>query len=159
MAKPSRVLQAFIVGNTSNIRRPLTMLSVDEWERLSQVVGNSGQVNSYMVRKFASTLELNLWPAPDNTQVTDGQCTILLQVAPTGPIILSDNTSFPQEWRIALRWGLAEDISTGQPQAIIDRAAKNAEIYREQLEGWDVEDAPTYFAVDLRMQQGYGRFK
>lgn len=158
MAKPSRVLQGYITVTPGNIRRPLTALSVDEWERLGQVVGNPGPVNSYMVKKYMSELVVYLWPAPDTTDALN-TCTLLFQIAPAGPVILTDNTSFPQEWRIALRWALAEDISTGQPQAVIDRCAKNAEIYRVQLEGWDVEDVPTSFAPDMRMQQGYGRFK
>jgi len=158
MAKPSRVLQGYITLTNGDSRRPLTPLSVDEWERLGQVVGNSGVVNSYMVRKQTTLLQINLWPPPDATDVVN-PCTLLFQVQPTGPIILSDNTSFPQEWRIALRWALAEDICTGQPQAIVDRCANNAKVYREQLEGWDVEDAPTYFGLDMRAQQSYGRFK
>ena len=158
MAKPSRVLQAYVLVATSNIRRPLVCLSVEEWERLSQVTGNQGTINSYMVRKFYDHLEVDLWLIPDTTEALN-TCVFLMQVQQTNPLLLSDNTAFPQEWRIALRWALAEDIATGQPQAIIDRCAKNAQMYREQLEGWDVEDAPTYFAVDMRMYQGSGRFR
>ena len=156
MTKPARILQGYITAN--NVRRPLVSLSVDEWERLGQVVGNSGQVNSYMVRKFTNLLSVYLWPTPDATEVANS-CTFLFQVAPAGPVLLSDDTSFPQEWRIYLRWALAADIGTGQPQTVIDRCEKYAAMYREVLEGWDVEDAPTYFAVDMRTQQGYGRFR
>lgn len=158
MPKPSRVLQAYVLIANTNVRRPLVCLSVDEWERLGQVDGNEGAINSYMVRKFATYLEVDLWLIPDATEALN-TVVFLMQVQVTGPIFLSDSTSFPQEWRIALRWALAEDICTGQPQAIVDRCAKNAQMYREQLEGWDVEDAPTYFNVDMRMFTGYGRFK
>lgn len=158
MAKPSRVLQGYVLIAGSNVRRPLVCLSVDEWERLGQVIGNQGPINSYMVRKFSDYLEVDLWLTPDATEALN-TCVLLMQVQPTNPVYISDETSFPQEWRIALRWALAEDIATGQPQAIIDRCAKNADIYRQQLEGWDVEDAPTYFAIDTRMGQGFGRFK
>ena len=158
MAKPSRVLQAYVLVASSNVRRPLVCLSVDEWERLGQVIGNQGAINSYMVRKFSTYLEVDLWLIPDATEALN-TCVFLMQLQPTNPVFLTDTTAFPQEWRIALRWALAEDISTGQPQAIIDRCAKNAEIYRQQLEGWDVEDAPTSFAVDMRMAIGTGRFK
>jgi|SRR5215831_2915372 len=157
--KPSRILHAFMTNNTSGVRRPLSVLSVDEWERLGQTMNAIGSVNSYMVRKYVSYLHLFLWPAPDAQQASDYAATVLLQVQPSNPVILSDSMFFPQEWRIALRWALAEDICTGQPQAIIDRCTKNAELYRQQLEGWDVEDAPTYFGVDMRVFQGYGRFK
>jgi hypothetical protein len=156
ITKPSRILQGYVTAN--NVRRPLVMISVDEWERLGQVIGNNGQVNSFMVRKWTDLLIVYVWPTPDATEVLN-QCTFLFQIAPAGPILLSDATSFPQEWRIALRWALAEDICTGQPQTTVDRCVRNAQIYREQLEGWDVEDAPTYFGLDMRTTQGYGRFR
>jgi hypothetical protein len=158
MPKPSRVLQAYVLIATSNVRRPLVIISVDEWERLGQVIGNQGPINSIMIRKDATYLEVNCFLIPDTTEAAN-TCILLCQVQSTNPILVSDTTSFPQEWRIALRWALAEDICTGQPQAIVDRCAKNAQLYRQQLEGWDVEDAPTYFAVDTRMYQGSGRFR
>jgi hypothetical protein len=159
--KPSRVLQGYCKNITTEIRRPLVPLSVDEWERLGQVstTQNTGFVNSYMVVKNSDSLLVHLWPTPDDAQATTEYCVLLMQLQSTNPVNLTDGTSFPQEWRIALRWALAEDICTGQPQAIVDRCANNARIYREQLEGWDVEDAATYLNVDVRMYQGYGRFR
>lgn len=158
MPKPSRVLQGYVLIANNGVRRPLVCLSVDEWERLGQVTGNQGAINSYMVRKYATYLEVDLWLIPDITEALN-TCVLLMQLQPTGPIFISDTTSFPQEWRIALRWALADDICTGQPQVIMDRCSRNAQMYREQLDGWDVEDAPTYFAIDQRMQVGTGRFK
>lgn len=157
MARPPRILQGFIV-NTTNIRRPLVNISRDEWERLSQVVGNNGQINSFMVDKQAAQTNLNLWPAPDSTEAAN-TATFLMQIQAPNPIFLTDQVGFPQEWRIALRWGLADDICTGQPQAIMARCAQNSKRYRDALEDWDVEDASTMFNVDSRMYQGQGRFK
>src|SRR5215510_5612128 len=57
MARPPRILQGFIVDST-HIRRPLVLISRDEWERLSQVVGNDGTINSFMVDKQATTTYL-----------------------------------------------------------------------------------------------------
>lgn len=157
MPRPPRILQAYIV-EPQNIRRPLVLISRDEWERLSQVTGNNGQINSFMVDKQAAVTNLNLWPAPDSVEAAN-TATFLMQVQAPNPINLSDDVGFPQEWRIALRWGLADDISTGQPQSIMDRCEKNAKKYRDALEDWDVEDAPTFFNVDSRFYQNAGRFK
>lgn len=157
MPKPTRILQGFIV-NTSNIRRPLVLISRDEWERLSQVSGNNGTINSFMVDKQADTLNLNVWPPPDSVEVQN-TATFLTQYQATNPISLTDNAEFPQEWRIALMWGLADEMATGQPQSIMDRCEKRSIQYRQVLENWDVEDAPTFFNIDSRFYQSYGKFK
>ena len=158
MPRPPRILQGFIVTAQGNIRRPLVLISRDEWERLSQVTGNNGQINSFMVDKQATQTNLNLWPAPDSVEVLN-TATFLMQVQAPNPIFLTDAMGFPQEWRIALRWGLADDICTGQPQVIMNRCTVNAQKYREALEDWDVEDAPTFFNVDSRFYQHQGRFR
>ena len=126
--------------------------------RLSQVTGNNGVINSFFVDKQAYQTNLNVWPPPDSTEVLN-TATFLTQVQADNPLALTDQTSFPQEWRIALRWGLADDISTGQPATIMQRCTMNAQKYREALEAWDVEDAPTYFNVDSRFYQHAGRFR
>jgi len=68
---------------------------------------------------------------------------------------LYDTIDFPQEWMMALRWGLADDICTGQPQAIMDRCKANAGMYRTALEDWDVEDTSTRFTPDSQTRGGY----
>jgi hypothetical protein len=157
MDKPLQVLQGFIL-NTSLTRRPLVAISRDEWERLSQVTGNSGTINSYFADKQAYALNLNLWPAPDSTEVLN-TATFLMRVQAKNPILLTDNTAFPQEWRMALRWGLADDICTGQPESIMNRCQQRATAYRTALENFDVEDTSTRFNVDSRFYNTAGRFR
>lgn len=158
MDKPPRILSGYITQVTSNTRRPLVLLSRDEWDRLSQVTGNNGTINSFFVDKQAYQTNLNVFPPPDATEVLN-TATFLTQVQANNPISLTDKTSFPQEWRIALRWALADDISTGQPQAVQVRCQTKAKAFRDALEDWDVEDAPTFFAVDARFYQNTGKFK
>lgn len=158
MARPPRILQGYVVQVQGNNRRPLVILSRDEWERLSQVTGNNGTINSFMVDKQAIQTNLNLWPPPDSVEVLN-TATFLMQVQAQNPVLLTDNTSFPQEWRIALMWGLADEISTGQPEVIMTRAERYAKKYREALEDWDVEDAPTEFNVDTRFYADQGKFR
>jgi len=147
MTKPLRVLQAVYV-DSSNIRRPLVVMSKEEYTRLSQQT-QQGAVNSYYVDKQQYTLDLYLWPVPDTSAVT-GTVRIILQQQVVTPASLTADTGFPPEWAIALRWGLADELATGQPQSIMDRCEKRAKAYREALEDWDVEDAATYFTPDQR---------
>lgn len=152
MVKPSRILQGYVLDTTNN-RRPINPLAWQDWMRLSQTIGNNGTISSYFVNKQPTELLVSFWNSPDATEALN-TAVVLAQVAVYNPINLHENMDFPQEWRIALRWGLADDICTGQPQAIMDRCAARAKVYREVLEDWDVEDVSTSFAPG--QSNGYG---
>lgn len=158
MTKPLRGLQGYILSTVGNIRRPLTVMSWDDYMRLSQVTGNDGMINSFFINKQAYTLNVFFWNTPDSVEATN-TAHILIQTQAANPAMLTEDMSFPQEWRIALRWGLAADICTGQPDSVVRRCEKRAEEFRTMLEDWDVEDAPTRFVIDSRMYGSRGKFK
>lgn len=151
MAKPLRALQAYTL-NTSGVRRPLLMISRDEYTRLSNV-SQAGAINSVFVDKQQLALVLNFWLVPDATAALD-IAHVILQYQVTNFTTLTEGIEFPVEWFMALRWGLADDIATGQPQAIMDRCTQRAMTFKNALEDWDVEDASTTFQPDSR-GQGY----
>jgi hypothetical protein len=154
MTKPLRVVEAYYV-DANGVRRPLTPLAWADYVRLS-TVNQTGSINSYFVNKKQTELSVLLWPAPDATAAL-GTVHLVLQVQVTNFISLSETMNFPIEWRIALRWGLADELATGQPQAIMDRCQQRAATYWAMLEDWDVEDAPTRFTASTQ-KIGFGRF-
>lgn len=156
MAKPLRVVEAYYLDSNS-IRRPLVVLSWDDYIRLSQI-NQSGAINSYFVNKKQSELSVFFWLIPDATAAT-GTAHLLLQTQVTNFINITEEINFPVEWGIALVWGLADEICTGQPQAIMDRCKERAAAHRSALEDWDVEDAPTSFAPDSRALYVGGKFR
>jgi hypothetical protein len=156
MAKPLRVIEAYYLDNTG-IRRPLVVLSWDDYFRLSQV-NQIGQINSYFVNKQQLTLNLFFWNIPDANAAL-GTVHLLVQNQITQMVSLTDTTAFPLEWSMGLRWGLADELATGQPQAIMDRCEKRATAYRQALEDWDVEDAPTSFTPDQRALYATSSFR
>ena len=156
MTKPLRVIDAYYL-DSSGIRRPLITKSWNEWVRLSQV-SQSGQLNSYFIDKQQNVINASFWLVPDSVAVT-GTVHLILQTQVTQMVNLTDNIGFPLEWAMALRWGLADDLATGQPQAIMDRCEKRATQYRNALEDWDVEDTSTSFAPDQRMSYAGGAFR
>jgi len=156
MAKPLRVVEAYYLDNTG-IRRPLVVLSWDDYFRLSQV-NQAGQINSYFVNKQQNSLDLFFWLIPDALAAT-GTVHLLVQNQIAQMISLTDTTAFPIEWSMGLRWGLADELATGQPQSIMDRCEKRAKAYREALEDWDVEDAPTSFTPDQRSMYATTSFR
>jgi hypothetical protein len=156
MPKPPRAIQGYYI-DSSSIRRPLTVLSWDDYIRLSQIT-ETGAINSFFVNKKATELSVFFWLIPDATAAT-GVAHLLLQTQVTNFISCTETMNFPAEWRIFLHWALADELSTGQPQAIMDRCQQRAERYREALENWDVEDAPTRFTPDTQQRQGFGSFR
>jgi hypothetical protein len=158
MVKPTRVIDGGYYIDNNDVKRPLTMLSRDEYTRLSQVT-QQGAVNSYFVDKQVTQLIVHLWLVPDAFTATNGQVHLTIQQQATQLVSLTDSLNFPQEWFLALRWGLADDICTGQPQAIMTRCMAKANMYREALEAWDVEDASTVFQPDQRAINYRGAFR
>ena len=150
-AKPIQVVQGYFQDSSGN-RRPLYPLSWDEYLRLSNV-SQLGAISQYFADKQQSNLVVKFWPVPDATAAT-GTAHLLLRQQVTTFTELDETLNFPEEWRIALRWGLADEISTGQPAEIMNRCATKAAIYRAQLEDWDVEDAPTRFTPDSQYGGG-----
>jgi len=152
IVKPMRVLQGYYLDSNS-VRRPIYPLSWDEWMRLSNIT-QEGQISQYFVQKLIDRLTVSFWLIPDTTAAT-GTAHLLIQQQVENFTNLTDEIDFPQEWFIALRWGLADDLCTGQPQAVIDRCSNRANTFRKVLEDWDVEDASTSFQPDSR-QGNYG---
>lgn len=149
MTKPLRVLQGYYLDSTGTTRRPIYGISWEEWLRLS-AVNQTGQISQFFVDKQATSLNVYFWLIPDATAAA-GTAHLYLEQQVTQLVSLTDTMAFPVEWTLALRWGLADEICTGQPQAIVQRCQQRAQYYRAALEDWDVEDVPTSFAPDQRM--------
>lgn len=155
-SKPTRVLEGWYVPS-SGARWPLNPLSWNDYYRLGNVA-QQGAVNSYFVDKQQLNLVVKLWQIPDASAAL-GTAQFLIQRQAVGPSEITEDVAFPLEWYMALRWGLADDLSSGQPQLIMDRCAQKAAMYRQMLEDWDVEDAPTRFAPDAQARPFASRFR
>ena len=153
MTKPLRVDDGYYLYSTG-VRRPIYAISWEEYIRLGQA-NQEGTITQYFVDKQATTMRVIFWNVPDATEAAGGEAHVLLRTQVTNPSTLTETMAFPEEWRMYLRWGLADDICTGQPETIMMRCAQKAFMYKTALENWDVEDASVKFAPDSR-QSGYG---
>lgn len=149
MVRPLQVVEAYYMDQ-NGIQRPLIPLAWDDWIRLSQV-NQQGCVNSYFVDKQNALFNVWFWETPDANAAL-GTAHLIIRNQVTGPVFLTDAVGFPPEWYIALRWGLADELSTGQPARIVSRCETKAAMYRKALEDFDVEDTPTFFVPDSRGQ-------
>lgn len=152
LTKPLRVIDGY-AQQTSGTSRPIIAISRQEWDMLSNKT-QQGAINSYYVDKQQLSLIVNLWLTPDATAALD-TLHVVIQNQVTNFQALTETVNFPVEWFMFLRWALADDICSGQPQAIMARCALKCEMYRTALENWDVEDASTTFQIDNRAQSSY----
>jgi hypothetical protein len=159
MQKPLRVLStgSYYLDQNNN-QRPLINISYQEYKNLSNVL-QPGSINSFAVDKQQETLNVYFWNAPDAFTAANGTAHLIIEQSVTNFIQITDQMNFPIEWGLLLEWGLADQLSTGQPTTVIARAASMEMKYRTALEDWDVEDADTLFQPDQRLQQNVGRFR
>lgn len=153
MTRPLRAIQGYYLYTSTNVRRQLSVLSWSDYLKLGMagtLSANQGTVSQYFVNKKATSMEVTFWLCPNTTEAANGVAHVLLQTQATVPAALDETINFPEEWRSALRWGLAADLATGQPQTVINRCEQKAALFAQQLEDWDVEDTSTSFAPDAR---------
>lgn len=150
--KPLRVLQGYYLDANNN-RRPIYPLSWDEWLRLSQTT-QTGPVTQYFIDKQQANLVVKFWLTPDATAAT-GTAHLMIQQQIENFTGLDDTINLPKEWFMAVRWGLADELTSGQPQSVQDRCAAKALTFRSMVEDWDVEDSATRFQPDSQSRGSY----
>jgi len=147
---PMRVRDAYYLYNgLDGNQRPLTPISWDEWNRLSNK-NSPSEPNSYFVDRQSDVLNFWIWLTPDVFTSSQGTVHVVIQNQATALTQLTDSTGFPPEWTLALIWGLADEKCTGAPSDVQQRCKERAAYYKELLEAWDVEDASTTFTPDAR---------
>ena len=152
IARPLQCLQGYYL-TSQGVQQPLTVLSRSDYAMLSQV-NNQGAISSYFADRQATAMNVNLWNVPDSTAAT-GTVHLILRISCPNPSSSLDTITFPPEWSIYLRAALAHNVSAGVSKELRDDLAQQAKGFRDALEGFDVEDAPTQFQPDSRT--GYGR--
>jgi hypothetical protein len=136
----------------------LRVINSISWQQWNTLQPTEGAITGYFVDKTQNSLVVKFWNTPNASEAVNS-VVLLVRTQAANPFNLMSDVSFPQEWRIALRWGLADDICTGQPQAIMDRCQQRAMMYKQQLEDWDVEDTETTFAPNLQGSYTTGGFR
>lgn len=148
MTKPMRVISSYYLDSSGN-QRPLMVLSWDDWTRLSNK-SQLGALNSYFVDKQQLSLNVSFWLTPDVIAATMGEAHCIIQQQVGQMVGTMDGITFPIEWFSCLRWGLALELASRQPEAIRSTCAQMYQMYQKALEDWDVEDAPTSLQPDMR---------
>lgn len=144
--KVLRIYEAYFLDQ-NGISRPLDLLSWNTYNSLSAKAQQGPITGVFVDNQLASTV-LKYWLVPDAGAAL-GSVQLLYRQYMSTLVNLTDAMVFPNEWFMALHWALADEMSTGQPQEIIQRCEKKALEYRLALEAFDVEEASVYFTPNL----------
>ena len=152
--KPLKMLQAFYRNNqaTPPIDVPIQMLSKKEYNELGSKF-STGVANSIFYDYKTTYGTLYVYVTPNNTVATNYYLHLVMQMPIQDINKASDIPDFPNEWLNVLVWNLADQLGVDYsvPQNKRAEIMAKAKMYKEQLEGWDVDTYSTFFQPDFRM--------
>lgn len=143
-----RAIEAWYV-RTGGSRSPITLISQSEYYNLGNLT-HAGVPVQFFPERTQLGVTARLWPVPNAAAVAGGSAYFLIQKEPTAPVELDETLAFAPEAFMALRWGLADELASGQHELIVSRCERKAREFKEKLEAWDVEDASTFFTYNSR---------
>lgn len=157
LMRPLRVLEGRRYNWLSTQSTPLITLARFDYYYLPNLY-NTGVVTQYFFdpqmgngsyNPSLSSSVMNVWPTPqDNTNAMRFVGQRPLQKMTT----MAQAPDFPSEWQLALEWGLAKQLGTGQsvPDDIWTRVIAMAEESFAIVSAWDREPEPVLFGVAWR---------
>lgn len=151
--KPLRCIQAFIRNNsvTPALDIPLRIISQAEYNYLGSK-GTTGISNSVYLEVLRDSSTLHTFLTPDTFTSTNYSIHIVVQRPVFDMTTATDNFDFPTEWLYSVGWGLAYELCI--PFGIPPEKQAQIKFYRDQaldeIEGWDRENASTFFIPDQR---------
>lgn len=159
----------FVYLGTSNIVRPLRIVSARRYDQIAQLAtpmmwlsridyfnlpnkNTSGTITSYYYDPrggATNTGILYLWPAPVNSVNNNLEFTYYRPIQDFN--VSGDTPDLPQEWLNTLVWNLAMEMAPefGVPADVYSIVEKRALMSLEEIKGWDKEPEPSYFGVDF----------
>ncbi|MGH9440425.1 MAG: hypothetical protein ACRD22_21830, partial [Terriglobia bacterium] len=153
LAKPVRAITGYYLDSSNN-SRPIYEIAWHDYLRLGNRT-DQGSINNFLIDKQVSQMNVSFWMVPD-TEAATGTAHLLLEQQVGAMVQLVDTMNFPQEWGIALLWSLADEMTTGQPQSVVQKCAQKAQLYKQKLDDQDVENASTTLTPDMRQNWGRG---
>lgn len=151
IARPTRIYQAMLNNTTNGVDTPLTPLSQEEYQNLSQKT-ITGTPSQYYYEPLRNTGTLYLWPKPDTTTAANYTVQIVYQSPMADFDAAGDEPDLPQEGIRALKWALASELTFefGYPSKDRNELFQRAEFHKQEFLGSIQEEASLFFKADLR---------
>lgn len=149
--KPLKILQAFLRNTTSNVDTPLQIITKHEYWELGNKT-TTGLPIQLMYDPQNLYGDLYLYPTPDSTAETSYEVYIIYHRPFEDFDSATDTPDFPQEWHLALKFGLAEQLAPeyGVSLEQYGEIAKKAKEYRIEALSFGTEEGSLFFTIDRR---------
>ena len=153
--KPLKVIQGWLRNNTVSPAIDdvqIQLLSKQEYNMLGSKF-STGTPNSLFYEVRQNTGNMYLYVTPDSNAAATFQLHFVCQQPMADINTAQAIPDFPTEWMNVLVWNLADQLAIeySVPGNHRQEIALRAKIYKEELEGWDVESYSTFFQPDMRM--------
>lgn len=151
--KPVAILEAYrrLTADTTDV--PLTRQSRTEYWELNNKSATGVPVSYYWeLKQSVGSNSLFIWPAPDATFAAANTIEVLYQAPFDDMDSSTDNLSFPQEWELAVVYGLAVILAPEYGVPLSERKAlrEEANIEKQRVLDWDQEHTSVYFSPEPR---------
>lgn len=144
--RPTRVISAFLRNNLTNLDNTVELVSRSAYEMLGDKA-SPGIVNQVYYDAQLANGTVYCYNVP-----VDSNYTLWLSVQRPIQDITAGTQNFevPQEWFMALKWCLAEEIALeyGADQQTIERIIPKAKAYKDKAFDWQQEEVSVTFSVD-----------
>jgi hypothetical protein len=144
--RPLKIIQATYFTYTDSSESEITILSRDEYLRLGNKTGE-GEPNQIYYTPTSLTGTVYIYP-----RFTDGASIIKIwfQRPFEDMDAAGDNLDFPQEWESTIVWELATSLAfeMGVPARKAGMIAQKAQLERQQVESFGMEEGSVYFTHD-----------
>lgn len=144
---PLKVLQAWIVQNAGGSKQELWANAIEQFNRLPTQQMDTGTPSQYMYQPRINYGELNLWPLPDSTTVSNSVLYIEYMAPFEGFVGALDTPYFPREWNNALIYGTAALLASEYGTPLNDRGMlqKEADMHKDLALDFGLENASLMF--------------
>ena len=151
--KPTDILDVYRAETASDTWVELIRLSRNDFNTLSDHDTTGTPVNFYYNNdKDEGTL--SIWPIADSNFIANSTLKVLLTKPFDDMTSANHDLAFPQEWELAIVYGLAVILAPEYGVSISDRKMlrAEAEIEKQRVMDWDMEHTSVFFTPNSRKQ-------
>jgi hypothetical protein len=151
IAKPLKVMQAWLRDNTSNVDIPMRIITSQEYFMLGNKETSGMPIQIYY-EPLRDDGILHVFPTPTSYEQTNKTLYILYQRPFEDFDASTDNPDFPQEWYDAVTYGLATRLAPEYGVSISDRKTlwQEMSIIKQEALNFGLEEGSLFFGVERR---------
>ena len=151
--KPPAILEAYRRNTSTSQDVPLNRISRTQYWELPDKTQQGIPVSYYWdVQQDVGANDLSVWPTADATFAAGDTIEVLYQMPFDDMDAAANNLAFPQEWHLAVAYGLACLLSGeyGMPLSERRQLREEAKEEKARVMDWDQEQTSVFFQPEHR---------